>query len=98
TRSTHLSLHDALPISSGRPVRAKDELFRSFDRLLRRGLTALWTTKREFRSRSVVKPFESLASRRYQGRSPWLVWLLIVDLPAERSEEHTSELQSRENL
>src|SRR5712691_7538276 len=48
-----------------------------------RGGYSLWTTKREFRSRSVVKPFESLASRPYQGRSPWLVWLLMVDLPAE---------------
>src|SRR5207302_9129329 len=85
TQPTPLSLHDALPISrADRSTRQRP--------LVRTALPS--ATRGETDDRGVVAPFLPGADGRRGARS----CAGPLSRPVQRSEEHTSELQSRENL
>src|SRR5690606_42139503 len=93
TETYSLSLHDALPIS---PIRATSELLWCGARSGRHPHCEGWkpyslteaTAAASSRSRSVM-------GGRMPGRR---AASMLLPVPGGRSEEHTSELQSRENL
>src|SRR5207302_10095128 len=90
TRTYTLSLHDALPIcsteTSGRSCRRTASLATGRTRISGRPICG-WTSGRGWRS----------AACSYPAIRSEVVWLRELT-PLTRSEEHTSELQSRENL
>src|SRR5207302_7715332 len=86
--SSPLSLHDALPISSGLPPRLRRESFAAVPHP-----AAPWLSRRRGAARS--HPGYRPAQRGSATGSPGSPARL---LRPPRSEEHTSELQSRENL
>src|SRR5690606_40385829 len=82
-----LSLHDALPISA------------ALSRHDRRGLFALLrSAARHARCGAAAGAGGGTAALQPGGRAPPADRQSLQGLPAARSEEHTSELQSRENL
>src|SRR5690606_41178378 len=94
---THLpSLHDALPIFTGDPAEQADGIVRCTLALLTRPIGASRTPQNLLSWRYVgfLRRLET-AERQVFARA--LAGLLAGDRP-RRSEEHTSELQSRENL
>src|SRR5690606_39526942 len=64
-----------------------------FDYAAVRGLSAEVQQKLER-----VRPLSIGQAQRIPGMTPAAISLLLVHLERQRSEEHTSELQSRENL
>src|SRR5690606_40457483 len=92
---THpLSLHDALPISL-RMIYGPDAAWTppvlTCSGLTGAGLDTVW--QQLMRHREQLVESGELEARRQQQQVDW-VWAMVRD----RSEEHTSELQSRENL
>src|SRR5690606_40643022 len=93
TESSPLSLHDALPISGPE--------FRGMVQQLRLG-TSFEEVMQQLRERFVSKELNIFVStvviQHRVGGNLAEVLSIMADTLEERSEEHTSELQSRENL
>src|SRR5690606_40999288 len=88
-----LSLHDALPIS-GKPQNLRERLFGSTaDRIVCSGPCPILVVKRE-----TNKHYSSVVAAIDFSPMSFAAAQAAARLAPQRSEEHTSELQSRENL